>query len=45
MRTKKYTTITSASKATTTKDLQNLSDKDIFIPTSGSRSTRYQIKR
>ncbi|MBH0206858.1 MAG: hypothetical protein HP498_13785 [Nitrospira sp.] len=43
MSAKKYTTITGASKATATKDLQNLSAKGIFIPTSGSRSTRYQV--
>lgn len=43
MSAKKYMTITGASKATTTRDLQELVEKWIFAPTGGGRSTRYQI--
>jgi Fic family protein len=43
MSAKKYMTITGASKATATRDLQDLAEKRIFVPTGGSRSTRYQI--
>ncbi len=43
MSAKKYMTITGASKATATRDLQELVEKDIFAPTGGGRSTRYQI--
>ena len=44
MSAKKYMTITGASKATATRDLQELAEKDIFTPTGGGRSTHYQIK-
>lgn len=43
MSAKKYMTITGASKATATRDLQELVEKEIFAPTGGGRSTRYQI--
>ena len=43
MSAKKYMVITGASKTTTTRDLQDLADKGIFIPTGGGRSTHYQI--
>ncbi len=40
---KKYMTITGASKATATRDLQDLAEKHILVPTGGGRSTHYQI--
>lgn len=43
MSAKKYMTITGASKATATRDLQELVEKGVFAPTGGGRSTRYQI--
>jgi Fic family protein len=39
----KYMVITGALKATATRDLQDLADKGIFVPTGGGRSTHYQI--
>ena len=36
--------ITKASKATATRDLQHLTELEIFIPTGGGRSTRYELK-
>lgn len=44
MRAKKYMAITGASKATATRDLQDLPEKGIFVATGGGRSTHYQIK-
>lgn len=44
MSAKKYMTITGASKATATRDLQDLAEKHIFIPTGGGRSTHYKIQ-
>lgn len=44
MSTKKYMTITGASKATATRDLKDLTEKNILIPTGGGRSTHYEIK-
>jgi Fic family protein len=41
MSAKKYMTITGASKATATRDLQDLAVKHILVPTGGSRSTHY----
>lgn len=38
-------TIIDTSKATATRDLQELVEKGIFAPTDGGRSTRYQISR
>ncbi|MCC6140091.1 MAG: Fic family protein [Nitrospira sp.] len=43
MSAKKYMTITGASKATATRDLQDLADKGIFTPTGGGRSTNYKV--
>ena len=44
MSAKKYMSITGASKATATRDLQELADQGIFIATGGGRSTSYQIQ-
>ena len=44
MSTKKYMAITGTSKATATRDLQDLADHGIFIASGGGRSVRYQIK-
>ena len=44
MSAKKYMSMTGASKATATRDLQELADKGIFVPAGGGRSTHYQIK-
>ena len=44
MSANKYMSITGASKATATRDLQDLADKGIFVPTGGGRSTHYTIK-
>ncbi len=43
MSAKKYMVITGASKATATRDLQDLADKGVFIPTGGGRSTHYKV--
>ncbi len=43
MSAKKYMTITGASKATATRDLQDLTDKGVFAPAGGGRSTHYKI--
>lgn len=43
MSAKKYMSITGASKATATRDLQDLADKHIFVATGGGRSTHYKI--
>ena len=43
MNARKYLSLTSASKATATRDLQDLVEKGIFKPTGGGRSTRYEI--
>ena len=43
MSAKKYMSITGASKATATRDLQGLVDKGVFVPTGGGRSTHYAI--
>ncbi len=43
MSAKKYMIITGASKATATRDLQDLAERHILIPTGGGRSTHYQI--
>lgn len=40
---KKYITITGVSKATATRDLQDLAEKNILVPTGGGGSTSYQI--
>ena len=43
MSAKKYMTITGASKSTATRDLQDLAEKNILVPTGGGRSTHYRI--
>ncbi len=43
MNASKYIGITKTSKATATRDLQDLVVKGIFIPTGGGRSTRYEL--
>ncbi len=43
MDARKYIGITKTSKATATRDLQDLVGKGIFIPTGGGRSTRYEL--
>lgn len=43
MSAKKYMSMTGASKATATRDLQDLVEKDVFAPTGGGRSTHYRI--
>ncbi len=43
MSAKKYMSIAGTSKATATRDLQDLAEKGIFVPTGGGRSTHYQI--
>ena len=43
MSAKKYMTITGASKATATRDLQDLAEKGILLPAGAGRSMHYQI--
>ena len=43
MNARKYVSIASTSKATATRDLQDLVQKGIFKPLGGGRSTRYDI--
>lgn len=43
MSAKKYMVITGASKATATRDLQDLADKGVLVPTGGGRSTHYTV--
>ncbi|PHQ61057.1 MAG: cell filamentation protein Fic [Maribacter sp.] len=43
MNARKYISIASTSKATATRDLQDLVQKDIFKPIGGGRSTRYEV--
>ena len=43
MSTKKYISITQTSKATATRDLQDLVKKEVLSSLGGGRSTRYQI--
>jgi Fic family protein len=43
MNARKYVSIATTSKATATRDLQDLAEKKIFIPTGGGRSTRYVL--
>lgn len=43
MNARKYTGITKASKATATRDMQDLVQKKIFIASGGGRSTSYQV--
>ena len=43
MNARKWISITHASKATATRDLQDLAEKGIFISVGGGRSTRYEL--
>jgi Fic family protein len=43
MNAKKYMGITDTSKATATRDLQDLVEKGVLVPSGGGRSTRYEI--
>jgi len=43
MTAKKYMVISKASKATATRDLQELVDLHILIPSGGGRSVHYRI--
>ena len=43
MSAKKYMSMTGASKATATRDLQDLADKGLFVPSGGGRSTSYKV--
>ena len=43
MNAKKYISITTASKATATRDLQDLKEKGIFVVAGGGRSTSYKV--
>ena len=43
MNARKYVALTKVSKATATRDLQELVEKGIFMPIGGGRSTRYEL--
>lgn len=43
MTAKKYIALTGAAKATATRDLQGLVQANVFIPSGGGRSVRYQV--
>lgn len=43
MSARKYVALTKASKATATRDLQELVEKQVFTPIGGGRSTRYEL--
>ena len=43
MNARKYIGISKTSKATATRDLQDLVDKQIFVAVGGGRSSRYQL--
>lgn len=43
MSAKKHITISGASTATATQDLQDLAEKNILAPTEGGRSTHYKV--
>ena len=43
MSASKYMGITKASKATATRDLQDLAEKGVFVPEGGGRSRRYGL--
>jgi Fic family protein len=44
MNARKYISLTGVSKATATRDLQDLSNKGVFVPVGGGRSARYELK-
>ena len=43
MSAKKYMAIARTTKATATRDLQDLVEKEVFLVFGGGRSTRYQV--
>lgn len=43
MNARKYIAIAQTSKATATRDMQDLVEKDVFIPFGGGRSARYEL--
>jgi len=43
MNVKKYKSITNTSKATATRDLQELAEMNVFVITGAGRSTSYEI--
>lgn len=43
MNARKYVALTKVSKATATRDLQDLVEKAVFAPIGGGRSTRYEL--
>lgn len=43
MNARKYISLTKASKATATRDLQDLVEKGVFTPVGGGRSSRYEL--
>ena len=43
MNARKYIALTAASKATATRDLQQLAVMGALVPTGGGRSTRYEL--
>jgi len=43
MNARKYIAIAQTSKATATRDLQNLVEKNVFIPSGGGRSIHYEL--
>lgn len=43
MNARKYSSLTKTSKATATRDLQDLAEKKVLIATGGGRSTSYQV--
>lgn len=43
MNARKYISLTGASKATATRDLQHLAERGALIPLGGGRSTRYEL--
>lgn len=43
MNARKYIAIAQTSKATATRDMQDLVEKDVFIPFGGGRSVRYEL--
>lgn len=43
MSAKKYIAIAKTTKATATRDLQDLVEKEVFLVSGGGRSTKYQI--
>ena len=43
MNARKYIAIAQTSKATATRDLQDLVEKNVFFPSGGGRSIRYEL--